>query len=188
MKGIIFTVLAEVVTEQHGPRVWDQLLDAAGIDGAYTSVGTYPDDELERLVAAAAERLGTDREDVLRWFGRHAIPRFRSRYPAIFRRHETTRSLLLSLNDVIHPQVRKLFPGAYAPEFDYQDVAERSLALEYQSTRMLCSFAEGLVLGAADHFGETVVVTHTSCARRGDEVCVLACEFPPAGGDEGAAP
>lgn len=181
MKGIVFTVLAEVVTEQHGPRVWDELLDAAGLDGTYTSVGTYPDEELEALVAAAAHRLDSDREAVLRWFGTHAIPRFRSRYPAIFRRHDGTRSLLLGLNGVIHPQVRKLFPGAYAPEFTYDQVGPEVLGLEYRSTRMLCSFAEGLVLGAAAHYGDLVGVHHRTCARRGDDLCVLEVTFDRVG-------
>lgn len=180
MKGIVFTVLAEVITESHGARVWDRLLDDAGLDGAYTAVGSYDDGEMERLVAAAGSLLELDRETVLRWFGIHAIPRFHARYPHIFAEYVSAKALLLALNDVIHPQVRKLFPGAYAPEFAYAEIDVHTLSLEYRSTRMLCSFAEGLVLGAAAHYGDDVTVTHATCCRTGDERCVIVCDFAPA--------
>jgi hypothetical protein len=78
---------------------------------------------------------------------------------------------------VIHPEVRKLFPGAYAPDFDFEQTDERTLALGYISYRGLCSFAEGLVEGAAAHFGESVTIEQTACTRRGGEKCVLLCRF-----------
>ena len=54
MKGIVFNLLEEVVIRHHGEDVWDALLDAAGVAGAYTSLGNYPDEDLGKLVAAAA--------------------------------------------------------------------------------------------------------------------------------------
>ena len=54
MKGIVFNLLEEIVREAHGEDTWDALLEAADLDGAYTSLGSYPDEDLGRLVAAAA--------------------------------------------------------------------------------------------------------------------------------------
>ena len=59
MKGIIFNLLEEVVTQAHGEEVWDQLLDAAQVDGAFTSLGNYPDEDLfirEKFEAELATR------------------------------------------------------------------------------------------------------------------------------------
>lgn len=56
MKGIIFNLAEEVVSDAYGPDTWDDLLDAWGVDGAYTSLGNYPDDDLHRLVAAGCSR------------------------------------------------------------------------------------------------------------------------------------
>jgi len=42
MKGIVFNLLEEVVTTHHGSDTWDLLLDTARLDGAYTSLGSYP--------------------------------------------------------------------------------------------------------------------------------------------------
>jgi hypothetical protein len=86
---------------------------------------------------------------------------------------------VLTLNDVIHPEVRKLFPGADVPNFHFDTPDEHTVELGYVSARKLCSFAEGLVEGAAAHFDETVTMQQTKCMKRGDESCVLVCTFVP---------
>ena len=69
---------------------------------------------------------------------------------------------LLTLNEVIHPEVRKLFPGAYAPEFDFRVSSPEVLELGYVSFRDMCAFAEGLIEGSANHYGETVAISQIS--------------------------
>ena len=177
LKGIVFNILQQVISDEHGEEVWDDVLDTAGLDGIYTAVGSYPDEELTSLVAVASEKLGTTPDDLVRVFGRKAIPHFAERYPQFFAPHTDTRSFVLTLNEVIHPEVRKLFPGADVPNFDFALPDDRSVELAYVSPRRLCSFAEGLVQGAADHYGETVELHQTSCSKRGDERCVLLCTF-----------
>ena len=177
MKGIIFNLLERVVTTELGEPAWERVLDEAGLEGAYTAVGTYDDSELTRLAQAAASILNKETDEVVRWFGEKAFPLLSERYPDFVSGHTSTIPFLLQLNDVIHPEVRKLFPGAYAPEFDFVRVDSSTLALGYESYRNLCAFAEGLVGGAAAHFGETVTIEQTACARRGDPKCVLLCRF-----------
>ena len=57
MKGIVFNLLEEVVRREYGEDAWDDLIDHAGIDGVYTSLGSYADTDLPRLVSAAARLL-----------------------------------------------------------------------------------------------------------------------------------
>ena len=180
MKGIVFTLLQQVVSEEHGEAAWDGLLDTAGLDGAYTAVGTYADDEMTALVGAASAALGRSEDEILVWFGRRCIPLFAGRYPHVFEGHTSAKSLALALNDVIHPEVRKLLPGAYVPEFDYSEPAPDALSISYASKRRLCSFAEGLLTGACDHFGETATIVHDRCMKRGDAECLITCTFRPA--------
>jgi hypothetical protein len=74
MKGVVFNLLEETVTRSFGADVWDGLIEASGVSGAYSSLGNYPDEEIEALVAAASASLSLDRNAVLRWFGHNAIP------------------------------------------------------------------------------------------------------------------
>jgi hypothetical protein len=174
MKGIVFNLLEEIVSTQHGEDAWDALVDAAGVDGIYTSLGSYDDDELGRLIAAASSALGMPVDDVVRWFGRETMPLFARRYAALFAPHTSSRSFVLGLNDVIHPEVRKLYPGADTPHFTFDASSPDVLLIEYHSRRRLCAFAEGLLLGAADHFGERLTLERPACRKRGDERCLLS--------------
>lgn len=177
MKGVIFNLLEQVVTDAHGESTWDALLETTGLEGSYTAVGSYPDEELIALVSAASAALDTPADDLVRWFGRASLPLLAKRYPAFFAPHDNSRAFILTLNDVIHPEVRKLFPGAYAPSFDFDTSDEHALALSYYSHRNLCSFAEGLVEGAADHYGEAALIEQSECTKRGDSRCVFHISF-----------
>lgn len=178
MKGIVFNLLEQVVTTEHGEDVWDQLLEDTGLEGAYTSLGNYPDGELLQLVGAASERLSIPPDDVVRWFGEQTLPLFAIRYPDLFAAQGSTRSLVLNLNEVIHPEVRKLYPGASTPVFAFDTSSDRTLLMEYRSERRLCSFAEGLLLGTAAHYGEPIKIERPLCMKHGDEHCVLAISHP----------
>jgi len=180
VKGIIFNLAEQVLTDAYGADTWDQLLEDAALDGAFTSLGNYPDEQLVAIVGAAATRLEVDPAAVVRRIGDGAMPMLAARYPAFFAPHASTRPFLLTLNDIIHPEVRKLYPGADVPEFGFEEVGEHVLLLEYRSARQLCALAEGFVAGAAAHYGQTVAIEQPLCMVRGDDHCVLRCTFSTA--------
>jgi hypothetical protein len=176
VKGVVFNLLERLVARDFGEDTWDGLLGASGLSGVYTSLGSYPDEDFGKLVGAAADTLAMPADDVVLWFGRSALPLFAGHYPQLFEPHDSTRSFVLTLNDIIHPEVRKLYPGAEVPEFDFE-VREGVLVMGYRSPRKLCSFAEGLLLGAADHYGERLTIEQPFCLKRGDDQCELELAF-----------
>ncbi len=176
VKGIIFNLLERAVVEEHGEDVWDDLLDAAGTDGVFSAVGKYDDATLVALVDAAAEHAGASRAQVLQWFGRVAIPMLVEAYPSFFEQAADLRVFLMSLNDVIHAEVRKLHPGAVVPTFEIDLEGDDVLAMTYRSPRTMCQLAIGFAEGAAAHFGEPVRIVERSCELEGDDACVLLVE------------
>jgi len=178
MKGVVFNLLEEAITAEYGEDTWDALLAAAGLHGAYTSLGNYPDAELMALVNVASGKLNVPPSDVVRWFGRKALPMLAARYPKFFTPHTTSRTFVLTLNDIIHPEVRKLYPQASVPDFEFDATEPRALKLVYRSRKKLCHFAEGLIEGTADHYHETVQLSQPECMHRGDQRCVIVCAFP----------
>jgi Haem-NO-binding len=181
MKGVIFNVVEETVRAEHGEDAWDSLLDAAGLSGAYTSLGTYPDQDMAALVTAASEMLGVSQEDLLRHLGRQGFGRLAARNAEPMTEFGDARSLLLGLNSVIHPEVRKVYPGADVPVFEVVSGESESISLSYRSKRGLCHFAEGLALGVGDLFGETFTVTQPVCQHQGGDHCELKFTWPPDG-------
>src|SRR5437868_4752728 len=140
MKGVVFNLLEQTVTQEYGEDAWDALLDAAGLEGAYTSLGSYPDADLMKLVGAASAMLTQPSGAIVKWFGRSAIPLMAERYPQFFTPHQSTRSFVLTLNDVIHPEVRKVYPGADVPVFDFDMSSDDVLVMGYHSKRKMCAF------------------------------------------------
>src|SRR5262245_48824720 len=125
MKGVVFNLLEEVVSRSHGEDTWDALLDEAGLAGSYTSLGSYPDEDMSKLVFAASRALAMAPANVLRWFGRGAMPILVQRYPNFFSAHTSTRPFILSVNDIIHPEVRKIYPGRGRPDLRFPRRAGR---------------------------------------------------------------
>lgn len=72
MKGVVFNLLEQLVARDFGEDTWDALLEAGGLDGVYTSLGSYPDEDLGKLVSAASDALAMPADGVVSWFGRNA--------------------------------------------------------------------------------------------------------------------
>jgi hypothetical protein len=179
MKGVVFNLLEELIHRDRGEAAWDEMLRVANVDGAYTSLGSYPDAELLRLISVLGTETERSPDEVLRWFGRQAMPLLAFRYPDFFSTQTSARSFLLTLNSIIHPEVRKLYTGADVPVFDFDTSSADVLGLGYRSARRLCALAHGFIEGAADHYKETVLVEQERCMLRGDPKCTFQLRFLP---------
>lgn len=173
MKGIIFNHLAQMAEEVFGLEVWDNILTASGSSGIYIASETYSDKELFALVNAAHELSGIPVNDLVRSFGEYMFPHFHQDNPQFFADDMTLKSFLLSVDRIIHVEVRKLHPDAMLPEFEYKDEQDDELTMYYNSPRKLCYLAEGLIAGAATHFKTQYKLEHPQCMHDGASVCAL---------------
>ena len=172
MKGLLFNIVQEVVEDEFGPDAWDEIVRRSGTDGAYTSLGSYPDAELGAIVTAAADVAGVTEPEALVLVGRKGFGRLSGRHAELLDGADSWMDVLSQLDGIIHPEVQKIYPDAEVPSFR----ASRdggSMRLRYESSRHLCPLAEGLILGLGEHFDTVLSVEHLECVHRGDESCVL---------------
>ncbi len=172
MKGVLFNVVEEAITSAWGRQTWDDLLNACALEGSYTPVGSYPEADLVTLVNALAGRMNSTTDDVMRTLGRLSFEPLLSRAPALVCEPTSLREFLPMLNGLIHADVLNLYPGATLPRFVLRDNGD-DVEMDYLSVRNLCKLAEGLIIGVADFYGETVSVDQPSCKRRGDSRCTI---------------
>jgi len=172
MKGVLLNVVEEAVSREWGEEMWDELLTACDLEGAYTTLGNYSDADLVALASAAADRLASPVDDVMRILGRLCFEPLASRYPAFLEEPTSVREFLPTVDDLIHPEVLKLYPGASVPRFLVRENGD-DLEMDYASVRNMCKLAEGLILGVADHYGESVAVDQPCCKQRGDSRCTI---------------
>jgi len=175
MKGVVFNIVQEVVEQHLGPDVWDSAIEHSGVDGAFTSLGNYPDADLDGLVGALGRLAQMPRDDVLVFAGRHGFERLAERHPELLSPHATWRDVIAHLDDIIHPEVAKIYPGVEPPMFAVVDDPDIPAALRvtYTSRRQLCALAEGLIRGLGDWYRVELEVRHLCCVRQGDACCEL---------------
>lgn len=180
MKGIVFNIFSDLVNERFGLETWDALIERTrpASQAAYTSADVYPDSELMAYVAELSRITGAPTADLVRAFGRYMMSVFQRRHPEFMQGH-SARSFLLSLQDVIHVEVKKLHDGVLLPHFDYEGVDGdgRHLSMLYRSERQLCHLAEGLIEGAGEVFGEAIALSHPECVHHGAPRCRLDLRF-----------
>ena len=152
MLGMVFTEFVEMVEDKISPEAADAMLQAANLPhgGAYTSVGYYPHEEIVQLVghSLVADRNSGSRSRTQ--FGRHLLGVFTAGHPAFFSAQPSAFDLLASVDQVIHKEVRKLYPQAQLPSFSVLARSADSMDLAYQSPRSMDDLAFGLIEGTGD--------------------------------------
>jgi hypothetical protein len=178
VKGIVLQLLARCARDAFGEPVWREALAQSGLAEPFDPQQLYPDPQFNALVGALAASQGIDAHAAQRWFGERAIAHFHAMAPRLFDQHRDSWSFLLTLNDIIHPQVRRDYPGAGAPDFGYGVDDDGALVLTYHSQRRMCGFAEGLILATLRHYGEPATVRHERCMHHGDPHCEFVLTPP----------
>ncbi len=163
MKGIVFTEFLDFVGAKLGPDLLDDIIDDAALPngGAYTAVGTYPYQEMGALVGALSRRTETAVPLLLTRFGNHLCKRFAEKFPEFFETHACLFDFLASVDNHVHVEVLKLYPDAELPTFRLIPRDERTIDFEYESCRPLEALAEGLIVAAADYYGEPITLERT---------------------------
>lgn len=169
MKGIVFTEFMELVETRMGLDMLDRIITEADLpnDGAYTAVGTYDHAELVRLVQALSNASGMSMSQLIHLFGEHLFQRFSVGYKALFADSHNTFDFLSRIDDVIHVEVRKLYPDAELPTLPCERPAPGTLVMLYSSPRGFGDLAEGLIAGCIRHFGENIQVSRTDLPKEG---------------------
>ena len=160
MKGVVFTELLEMVEARFSADMVDDIIDDANLPsgGVYTAVGTYPHEEIVALVVALSQRSGLAVRDLLLVFGEHLFGRFVVGYPSFFTTADDAFVFLSGIEDIIHTEVRKLYPDAQLPKFDIEQHNDTQLVLLYDSRRHFEDLAEGLMRGCIAHFGGGITI------------------------------
>lgn len=180
MKGIIFTTLADMVQDKYGLEMWDKLLLEVNppSEGAYTAGTVYPDSELFALLACLSKMTNLPINDLLNAYGEYLFEKLLGYFPNLVPEHITLKEFLLTINDIIHVEVKKMHPNAELPRISYENPAADQLVMLYQSPRKLCPLAMGLMKGAAKHYQASYHISESLCMHKGADHCRFELQFP----------
>jgi hypothetical protein len=169
MKGLVFTTFYDFCSREFGEDTLDDVITASQVpnDGAYTSVGTYPFEEMVSLIAAFCKITDQEMPQVLDDFGRFCFSKWVSYSPEFF----DGRSLfdvLESIDDFHENEVKKLYPDAELPSFKILDRTDNVLSLRYESCKPLGDLAGGVIAGASSYLNTPVVIERSLVTQDDD--------------------
>lgn len=175
MKGFIFTGFLEMVEEKYGFVVLDAIIQKSNLStkGIYSSVGTYPFDELVTLVVQLSKEVNISVDVLLKAFSYHFFEVLKEKYTPFFEKSSDTFEMFEKLDNYIHPEVKKLYPQAELPKFDATRMNHNTLELIYSSEKMMADFAEGLMEKCAEYFQEKIIIERENLDEEGKKVRFL---------------
>ena len=170
MKGIIFREFINLVETQFSIEIADAIITASQIksNGSYTTIGTYPTDEIFALVEELSIVSKVSAPALFNVFGRHLFKRFTDIHATYVSPHSTVFELLSLLDNHIHVEVRKLYSDAELPSFTHEIINADCMVFIYRSKRMLADFAEGMLQGCIEHFNEAIHIDRHDAVAAND--------------------
>jgi len=179
VKGVVFNLLEDFIIEGWGDDVFDEIMSGCPLHTKepFVGPGTYPDADLFSIVGATCARLNVPAPVAVRLFGKYCFPKLAAKYPVFLEGMTDAKTFLMSVDGVIHVEVRKLMPKAGLPKFVYRDLGPNQMEVDYFSKRQLCHFMEGMFDGVGEHFDTTIDVAHTKCTHDGAEHCTFELQF-----------
>ena len=184
MKGVIFTELLELVEDQFGYEVVDKMISEAALEngGAFTSIGTYDHGDLLKMVVSLSNQLGVEVPVLVKTFGKHLFKTFSKKHASKIAGMNSAFELIEKVESFIHVEVRKIYPDAQLPTFEYEYLDEDTLIVKYRSERPFADVCEGLMEQCIEHFGEEISISRTDIEPAGTATDFMLKKAPQMAG------
>ena len=179
MKGVIFCYLKELISEKFGEKVWYKIVDLCPLKKkpVYIKPESYPDSDFLQIVEKASEENKESPTQFIQNLGKKLFPKMARDYPIFVSNFDHPKPFLLTVENIIHVEVKKLYPDAELPKFTYTDSGLDSLIIDYSSPKKLCSLMEGLIIGCSEFYGYDVEINHSPCIHDGSDYCRFSLVF-----------
>lgn len=179
MKGIVFNLFEEFITEKFGEGKYEEILSGCNLKTKepFVGPGSYPDEDLLEIVGKTVQATGIPLPDALGSFGRFCFPKLAERFPAFVTPYNHPKPFLKTVDSVIHIEVRKLYRDAEPPSFTFEEPSPDTLIMRYHSKRKLCLFMEGMIEGVAEYYKSPIKQRQKRCMLEGGSDCEFELIF-----------
>lgn len=160
MKGVVFTQFLEMVEDKFGFDVSDQMIETSGVSGIYTQAGNYPFSDMYDMVKALSDITQISVSDLIFTYGEYLFSVLITIYPEPIKKYSTTFDFIANVENVVHPEVKKLYPDSDLPTFELVSKDDIQMTIIYKSSKPLMDFAKGLMMGCARHYNENITVNY----------------------------
>lgn len=162
MKGVVFTEFLEFIEDKFGFDISDDMIENSktSTDGVYTQAGNYPFEDMLSMVQTLSNLTNVPLGDLVQAYGEHLFSKLITIYPKPISVYENTFDFVSNVENVVHPEVKKLYPDSDLPSFVDPILNDNVLEITYVSTKPLMDFAKGLIIGCAKHYNENIEISY----------------------------
>jgi hypothetical protein len=181
MKGDIFNMFEDFICETWDDETYEKIYASAcphlKNKDPYVGPGTYADEDLMTLVGVACDTGNVSQSDAVNAFGKYCFPKLLKKMPELTATYVTPKELLLSVEPIIHVEVRKLYKDTELPRFYYEDKSSDTLTMIYQSKRRLYDFVDGMIQGVSTYYQVPISSSLEVIEWQGDEAGKFDLKF-----------
>jgi hypothetical protein len=156
MKAVVINCLESMVYERFGRPAWEATLAGAGLvpTTRYLPSQDIDDRIVMKIFDAACTTLNLSKSQAADAFGDYWVNTFCQKiYKPYFRGANSARDLLIKM-DQIHENVTQNMERANPPRFGYQWKDDKTLRMQYKSSRGMIDVLVGLIKGVGRYFRE----------------------------------
>lgn len=175
MKGIIFTELIEMMEDLMGLEFTNKVIEDARLEneGAYTAIGTYPPQDMFKIMASLSMHAGNTPESLMKSYGEYLFYRIIETHKKELTECCDTFSFLQKLNNIVKMEVLKLNPKATIPSIKAKLLDKSSMEVLYKSDQQMADLIHGIMSESAKHFRETINIQQELLGGNGSRVKFL---------------
>jgi hypothetical protein len=172
LKGIIFSEFLNLVEAKFGLETVDEIIEKSDLEseGIYTSIGTYSFSEMLQLLNHLSSKTNILIDDLLLIYAEHFFSVIEDSYPGLLASYKDPIEMISSIENHIHVEVRKIYPGAELPTFIVKEKNKNSLIMIYKSSRAMHHFGLGLMNKTFEYFNSKASIVLEKIKENGTEV------------------
>jgi predicted hydrocarbon binding protein len=150
-----------MIEDKYGFDISDEVIVSSGLDGIYSQAGNYPVTQMFQLVDSLSKLINVSSQEIVYMYGKYLFKILIKIYPLSVEKYKNSFEFISNVEDIIHPEVKKLYPDSELPNFEIIIFNDKELKIMYKSTKPLMELAKGLMVGCANYYDEDIDISYT---------------------------
>lgn len=161
MNGLLFREFLRFIEQLTSYETVDRIIQNSHIcsDGAYTTIGTYPPQELFCLVKAFSDDSMQKENSIIQAFGQYMFAVYLMKYPSFFANKSSTYDFLTHIEKHVQKCIKAFYHGMILPSMQCNIILNHSKLITYHASPHFADFTAGIIDAAIHHFHETLQCT-----------------------------
>ncbi len=152
----ILVLLEDIVQSEFGPGALASVRAVAATRVTDAVYGAGSAARVTAFIGAVCEVRRRPLPEVYAFIGTRLATSVVKDFPMVTRDRQSTRLVLLQINQLAPAVLDALVPGVEVPAFDVELIDAETLRLSFTGSSEMASLLEGAVRGLGQHFGERV--------------------------------